>query len=372
MLLPQEKQSIDEALAENPGLEGPRWTAVCGNEAYQIRLLHEKLQMHYWNWREQRDRDKWSHLPWQWFFGAHHSWKRILKLLSDSFTPDYFLVEHVRNAEIFNYAKTLWPDVFCVCNSHNVESSLLRQVLAVGGGKEKTVRAIEKYERRVLNRVDLLWACSVDDLQEYRGLGVRPKNTGVVPNGVDTARLAFVQCSAEQRRSILFAGNLAYAPNIEGVLWFRREVWPSLKRNFPDLQWQLVGSWADPAVLAIAERDIRVAVDVPSMEPYLASATVAICPLFSGSGTRLKILDAFSAGVPMVSTSKGAEGLDIEQGVHLLIADSAEGFATAVAGLLDDPARRESLRRHARDLAEKNYDWRVISAKAAEQLLSLG
>jgi glycosyltransferase involved in cell wall biosynthesis len=369
-LLPQDEQSIGAAIAASGHLAGPQWIAVVGHSAYRIGSIRDKLRMKYWNRREHQDRKKWATLPWGWFLGTHHSWKIILKEMSASWVPDCLMVEHTRNAGIFSYARKLWPNVLCVCNSHNVESNLFRQVLPEDSNKQGTIRAIERYEKQMLSRSDLLWGCSQDDLDRYLNLGVRAGATGVVPNGVDARQVHFIEYSPKGR-TVVFIGNMAYEPNVEGALWFREKVWPLVKQRIPGAKWQLVGSWPAPEVAAMAGGDIHLAANVLSVRPYLEEAAVAICPLFSGSGTRLKILEAFSAGVPMVSTSVGAEGLEFEEGVHLCIRDSAEDFAAAIVRLMENPVEREAMRRAARVLAEKKYDWEVISASAAEQLMSL-
>ncbi|MFW6074697.1 MAG: glycosyltransferase, partial [Chloroflexota bacterium] len=107
---------------------------------------------------------------------------------------------------------------------------------------------------------------------------------------------------------------------------------------------------------------VGVAGRVDDVGPYLASAQVAVVPLHSGSGTRLKILDAFAAGVPVVSTTVGAEGINGIDGEHLLIADSAAGFAAAVLKLLREPALRTALTTNARELVERQYTWNAAGS----------
>jgi len=369
-LLAQTQKSIEAALLESPWLNGPDWIGVPGHPAYKIDSLGDKIRMRYWNWCERREREKWSDLPWDWFIGSHHSWKIILKSMAKSFQPDFFLVEHGRNAAIARYAKKLWPKIQCIANLHNVESSLLDQTLPNNKDKRSVIREVEFYERRILNEFDLLWTCSQADFDKYSQLGIRDKALRVVPNGVDTTQVRFIQ-TPPRGKTILFVGNLSYKPNLDGVMWFFKEVWPVIQRRVPDVQWQLVGSWPEPEILRLAGNGINVAANAPSLRPFLESAAVAICPLLSGSGTRLKILEAFSAGVPMVSTRIGAEGLEAKDGVHLFLRDTAEEFASAVCQLLDSFENKEALRCRARKLVQEKYDWQVISEAAAKQMLAL-
>ena len=369
VLIPQDKRSISKSLEDNSDLLGPHWIGITDLSAY-IRLSSlDRFCVYYLRWRENRLRYNWRHLPWHWFFGSHHSWKLYLRKLSQSYTPDFFLVEHTRNAAIFSYAKQLWPNVICICDSHNVESNLLLQVLPDTPKKNASVRRIQKYERSIIKQCDVFWACSHDDLRHYQLIQQLPKISAVIPNGVKTDQIPFLR-STIFNPLLLFIGNLGYEPNIEGVLWFFRQVWPELKTLWPNLQWQLVGSWADQSILELDGDDIHVAVDVVSVLPYLEQASVAICPLFSGSGTRLKILEAFSAGVPVVATSRGAEGIEVIDGHHLLLANSAYEFGNAVHQLLSSAELCETLRAEARLLVEHNYDWDVITNHASDLLLS--
>jgi polysaccharide biosynthesis protein PslH len=370
VLLPQNQEAINEALDKHYELHGPHWLGVKGHIAYQNRSLIEKARNRYWRWREHRLRLNWRHLPWDWFFGEHHSWKPVIKALSEYYTPDFFLVEHTRNASICSYAKKVWPSVICVVDSHNVESNLLRQVLASGAKSRSSIKRAEKHERSIARLADVLWACSDADLEQYKAIDSCPKKTAVIPNGVSTSRVSF-DATTVKVPTILFIGNLAYDPNIKGVHWFHRNVWPRLKKDSPLLKWQLVGSSADPSILALECDDIKIAVNVPSVQPYLDQAIVSICPIFSGSGTRLKILEAFSAGVPVVATLQGAEGIQSMHGKHLLIANSPIEFIDAINQLLVSFDLRDSLRSQARDLVETKYDWRLISEQAAEHLASI-
>ena len=136
---------------------------------------------------------------------------------------------------------------------------------------------------------------------------------------------------------VVFSGNLEYHPNISAVRFFRRRVWPRLRARWPKLRWRLVGK--NPrGVAAFTAGDARIEVTgpVPDAVPEIARAKVAVVPLLAGSGTRLKILEAWAAGVAVVSTSVGAEGLDARDGEHLLLADDAASFADAVDRLLRD------------------------------------
>ena len=157
---------------------------------------------------------------------------------------------------------------------------------------------------------------------------------------------------------IVFSGNMEYHPNISAVRFFRREIWPRLRERWPALIWRLVGKNAS-AVKEHTSSDPRIEVvgeiDDPIRE--LARARVAVVPLLAGSGTRLKILEAWAAVVPVVSTSLGGEGLPAYDGEHLLLADSASAFAAAVSRLLACKDLRTRLGSAGRLLMEQEFIW---------------
>jgi len=151
---------------------------------------------------------------------------------------------------------------------------------------------------------------------------------------------------------------MEYHPNIQAVRFFRNEVWPALRRQWPGLVWRLVGKNSQ-AVRRYTTGDSRIEIwgEVEDAVGELARAKVAVVPLLAGSGTRLKILEAWAAGVAVASTSMGAEGLPAKDGEHLVIADGAAAFADAVSRLLECREFRERLGKAGRLLMEKEFTW---------------
>jgi sugar transferase (PEP-CTERM/EpsH1 system associated) len=180
----------------------------------------------------------------------------------------------------------------------------------------------------------------------------------VVPNGVDIE--AFQQVGEVQQLPdrIIFTGSMDYYPNVDAVLYFAHECWPIIRSKVPTATWQIVGKDPLPAVQDLAKLPgVSVTGSVPDMKPYLAAATVAIAPLLIGSGTRLKILEAFAMSKAVVSTSLGCEGLNIISGKHLVVADQPALFAQSVVDLLQNPQQRADLGNAGRELAETEYGW---------------
>jgi glycosyltransferase involved in cell wall biosynthesis len=158
--------------------------------------------------------------------------------------------------------------------------------------------------------------------------------------------------------AIVFSGNMEYHPNTTAVRFFSREVWPELRKRCPGLIWRLIGKNPE-AVRRYVAGDDRIELRGPVKDAVaeIARSRVAVVPLLAGSGTRFKILEAWAAGVPVVSTSLGAEGLPARDGDNILLADSASDFADAVFRLLACCELRERLRISGISLLEQEFTW---------------
>jgi glycosyltransferase involved in cell wall biosynthesis len=180
----------------------------------------------------------------------------------------------------------------------------------------------------------------------------------VVPNGADVSALSSPQLDSEAPDRVVFTGSLDYYPNTQAVQFFARHCWPLVRAEVPSATWEIVGRNPPVEVQSLAVLPgVIVSGSVPSVLPYLAAAAVAVVPLLVGSGTRLKILEALAMGKAVVSTTMGCEGLVLEPGHHLVVADEPEAFARAVVTLLRDPERRAALGAAGRALVEAEYSW---------------
>ncbi len=194
--------------------------------------------------------------------------------------------------------------------------------------------------------------------------------TRVVPNGVDIPPLVDDADDDASAPILLFVGSMAYGPNVDAVQFFAREVLPLVRREVPDAIFMVVGRDPSPAVSGLNDNTtVVVTGTVPDVQPYLRKATVVVVPLRVGGGTRIKILEAMAHQRPVVATSIGAEGLEVEPGSHLLIANSASAFADACARLLRDRNMRQELARRAYDVVRAKYDWSKIERKVAQIVL---
>lgn len=183
------------------------------------------------------------------------------------------------------------------------------------------------------------------------------------PNGVSTEHFRFSPVPAECR-DLLFIGNFDHSPNVDGVRFFLREVYPSLKVTIPSVRLFIVGPGRyDTLEEVAAEPSVVPTGLVEDTRPYMERCSVFVAPILAGSGTRVKILEAMAAGIPVVSTTVGAEGIEAVHGEHILLADDPKLFAESVARLQQDQALRERLRINARALVETKYRWQVIGER---------
>jgi glycosyltransferase involved in cell wall biosynthesis len=216
---------------------------------------------------------------------------------------------------------------------------------------------------RMLGDADCITVCSTTD----QGALPASDRVVVVPNGANVRPLA------EHTRSpgpptVLFHGQLTYAPNVDAAHVLVRDVLPVLQTTHPDVELRLVGR-ADDRLRALHHPpEVSVTGFVDDMDAELRGAWLLVVPLRSGGGTRLKILEAFAHGLPVVSTTIGAEGLGAQNATHLLIADDAAGLAAAVAMLLDDDGRCRELAAAAYQFVVEHYDWANIRRDLTERL----
>jgi glycosyltransferase involved in cell wall biosynthesis len=267
---------------------------------------------------------------------------------------DLAVIEHFWCAR---YLATLRPVTKrAVLNLHNIESALHRRYGRAEGGParwahERFAQAYERLEREWLPQFDLVLAASEDDARHAAG-----ENAIVYPNAVPFRPLP--QPDDRNPALIAFTGNMEYHPNVQAVRWFAREIWPRIQRARPDAEWILIGKNEHavcPLVAGLA--GVRCTGMVEDAVAELSRASVAAVPLLSGSGTRLKILEAWAAGVPVVSTPLGAEGLGEAGGLPLELASDPGEFSAAILRLLEDGDSRESLSRAARRRYEDSFTW---------------
>jgi glycosyltransferase involved in cell wall biosynthesis len=213
-------------------------------------------------------------------------------------------------------------------------------------------RRTERLQRRCGEAVDAVTLCSRLDV-ERSGL----RNAHVIANGYERTT---EPPRERDGATFLFVGALGYPPNADAVRWFVREVLPAVREHRPEATVRIVGG-GEASVRDLADRPgVEVLGRVADIGTELARATVAVVPIRSGSGTRLKVVEALANRLPVVATTVGVEGIDVVDGVHALVADDAGSFGAACRRLLDRPELRVALADSGERLWEERYRWSAI------------
>jgi polysaccharide biosynthesis protein PslH len=157
---------------------------------------------------------------------------------------------------------------------------------------------------------------------------------------------------------MIYPGALTYSVNLEAVLYFSREILPRVRRQIPEAQLFVTGSYEGIPPQRLPRGDgLTLTGHLPDVRRAVAESSICVVPLLRGGGTRLKVLEAMALGTPVISTSKGVEGLEVTPGVHVQIADRPDQFVSAVVRLLEDPERGRAMATQARELIRERYTW---------------
>jgi glycosyltransferase involved in cell wall biosynthesis len=266
------------------------------------------------------------------------------------------------------------PVTPCVLFEHNVESAILKRMVATASNPllrsyfGAQYRRMARFEREAGSACDAVITVSEEDSATLRqAFGLR-NVIGEVPTGVDVTYFA-PRTEKPAKPFVAFLGSMDWMPNIDSVDYFVREIYPLIVRVKPDLSMKIVGRNPPARIRALGEADRRIEVTgtVADVRPHIAGAAAIIVPLRVGGGTRIKIFEAMAMGLPVVSTTIGAEGLPVIHGKHILLADSPQTFAESVLQVLDNPELGRSLAGNALGLIRASYTWEKV-AERFEQL----
>jgi glycosyltransferase involved in cell wall biosynthesis len=321
--------------------------------------------------------------------------KEALARVLDEQDFDVVQVESIHLAEYLPIIRAARSSPQIICDWHNIESelmgryserqtSILRRTYA-----RRASRQMSRLERRAMHEFDAHVVVSKRDGERLQELAPQAR-IFLIENGVDTAyytderikrahaawlkergqatassqdegRDSTAAPDAEQPRRVAFVGSMDYHANVDAAVSFAAEVWPRLQEEQPGLILTIVGRDPDREVRELEQLSgIEVTGTVDDVRPYYYETLAAIIPLRVGGGSRLKILEAMAAGVPVISTTLGAEGLDVQDGKNILIAETSEDFCKAITRL--DEERRRTLIAGGRALVLEQYDWSRLGA----------
>jgi glycosyltransferase involved in cell wall biosynthesis len=253
-----------------------------------------------------------------------------------------------------------------VLDEHNAVWTIVRRAAQNAGRGPRRVlaelewRKLKAYEGRVCCQFDQVTVVSDEDRLALEAAARRRLPARVIPITVDTDRLTFLPRSADARH-VLSVATMYYPPNVEAVSWFATRVFPMVKSALPGTRFLIVGRRPPKTIARLATRDASIVVSgyVADLTPIDRQSGVLVVPVSSGSGMRVKILEAFARGIPVVSTTVGVEGIGARAGEHLMVADEPKEFADAVVRVLSQPALSARLAEAGRAFVEQRHDWRT-------------
>ena len=299
------------------------------------------------------------------FMIERHFDAEMARLVKDLAAKGRYDLVHVDQVKVAQYALGI-EGVPRVIDKHNAYALVLKGVAETDPSPLRRLvarfdwRRMARYEGMLCRAFDGVVAVTETDrdaLLRFSGDG-RP--IPVIPIATDCEAVQPVRRRADAR-DILILGSLFYPPNVDGAVWFAREILPRVRAEVPGARLLLVGGRPAPEVVALGrKKGVEVTGYVEDLRPYLERTAVMAVPLRFGSGMRVKILDGLAWGLPMVSTSVGCEGIDVTPERDILLADAPEAFARQVVRVLRDRRLADDLSANGRRLAEQRYDWRVL------------
>jgi glycosyltransferase involved in cell wall biosynthesis len=339
------------------------------DRAFMVKL-GERIQPH----RDDLQRQVYDLKTW-------NMWKTLEKISQINF--DIVLFDFIVSTAYY----PLFADRFTVLNEHNIESKLLQDcatddnvklisnlALEVDAAKpflnpESEAKLLAEYEERTWQQFSLRTVVSNEDRRELESR-CNSGQTIVVQNGIDTQTINLVD--NYNTHKLLFMGTMTYYPNIDAVLYFVESILPEIIKIDSTINFAIAGRKPPSIVrnLASSDSSIEIIPDPEDMSQVASECSISVVPLRLGSGTRIKILHSMAMGLPVVSTSLGCEGLEVIDGVHLLIRDEPQAFAEAILQLDSDRYLWQQLRANGRKLVVEAYDWQHIFADYETELLA--
>jgi sugar transferase (PEP-CTERM/EpsH1 system associated) len=308
-------------------------------------------------------------LPTPYTVGKYHTesmTRRIDRLLQDS-SYDLIHVDHLHMAEYAVRAKEKFG-IPIFLREHNFEtaiwerfSSATRNPVLKWFGKIQ-LEKMRRYEPLMAEKFNCCLMATREDETKLRDASSRVK-TVVVPAGVDLTYFEPQSRNSEETNSLLFLGSLEWLPNQESFFWFYEEIFPRILSRIPSARLYVVGKNPSRKLRRLSGSNVDIVGSVDDIRPFMERAAVCVVPLRIGSGIRIKILEMLAMRKAVVTTSIGCEGIEVENGRHLVVADGEDAFAEETCRLLRDGELRRSLGESGRSLVCEHYQWEKVVQK---------
>ena len=287
--------------------------------------------------------------------------------LAELLSADTFDIVHVESLFLSPYLSTIrqHTDAPVVLRAHNVEHRIWFQMAKSEPMPLKRwylkhlALALRQYELEQMNAFDALVCISDDDAEAFRQLGCRKKITGI-PFGIELRNLP---SETPEPYSLFHIGSMDWRPNQESILWFLDKVWPLIHKELPQMHLFLAGRKMPDVISRTKREGVVVVGEVPDAADFINSKQINVVPLLSGSGIRIKIIEAMSLGKPVISTTVGASGIAYSDGENLLIANTPEEFVMQTKRLVNDLELCSAIGANARKLVENEYSQEALAKK---------
>lgn len=297
--------------------------------------------------------------------------KAVLIDMLKSNSYDFVQLESLYMAPYIDTVRK-YSSAVIVMRSHNLEYQIWEELSLGERNPIKAVyfkicgRQLKSYEQRVYSNYDLLLPISKEDARLYRELGFG-KNMLLTLPGLELNQYPLGERKINIPLRIGYLGSLDWKPNIEGLLWFFEKVWPVILKHYPQVVFHLAGRNPSDDIRSIKLKGLKLYGEVEDAMSFLKDMDLIVVPLFSGSGIRIKILESMALGKTVLSTEKGFESIDIENGINALMAKDANDFIEQLREVLDGHYQLDTISRNARQFIETNFD----NSKIAERVLQL-
>lgn len=347
------------------GLKEPAEFVTCRHNYKLLQRLNEAIDPRQWLRDARRLLDRLYNLP----HDVSHAYQpEMTRRLRNLLSCNHFNVVQLEYTSMGRYlplVRKYAPQAKVVLEEIDISYVALERIAAAEGrghknGLRREIDRMIRFERQLWSKCDAVVTMSEKDrrhIQQY----VASERVWAVPNGVDIEHFAFQPRRNRRKKSLLFLGYFQHPPNVHALNYFLADILPGLRKRIPEVQLEVVGDSPPPNIQGRHGVDgIKVHGYVKDVRPIIADCDVMIAPIRSGGGTRLKILEAFSAGLPVVSTSLGLEGIDAKAGEHVFVGDTARDFVVAVCTLIENRHLAKSIAEKARSLVEQRYSWEVV------------
>jgi glycosyltransferase involved in cell wall biosynthesis len=293
---------------------------------------------------------------------------KLIQILRDE-TFDIIQLETLQMATYLDIIRK-YSKAPVVLRAHNIEHKIWQRIAENCPNPIKRIyinhlyKALKRFEIGILNKIDGIIAITPVDARNFDKLS-HSSNIVSIPFGINLDTLPENPVQPEGA-SLFHIGTMNWFPNEESIKWLINEVWPQVNKRMPELELHLAGRYMPNWLLKLSEPNITVDGEVPDVWEFMQKFSIMVVPLFSGSGIRIKIVEAMAAGKAIITTAIGAEGINYENGQHLIIAKDAKSFTDAIIKLCNDKNLRDTLGKNARMLIAKEHDNNMLMKKLTD------